>query len=313
MTSRPRLRSCRTACKQAQRALEESDGAPRPNGSSVDSWFDDMTGWFKPFDDLPDGPALRRHQDTLIEEVCKYLNKDWPAPTGYEGGVANVNPELGAADTASEKLSGWTGLAARNFRENYLEKFDGYTKNLYTATYVAYQTLAVEAKLWETAHRDALNLIKAAKDSVDGMLGVSVGEGFKFALTALTSVITIKQAAVGDKGLTLIKEIAGFGKEGFSKGSTAFTPAQLMPPLKESVDELVKDLKSKEQEIADAINENIRYLNSHEKEYVAGPIAWNLAHSDPEKTEDRQERPPEERGQEQDGTTSLGDDKHEES
>jgi len=292
----------RDTCKRVQRALEESDGAPRTNGSMFDHWFDDIPTWFKPFDDLPDGPKLRADADTMVEEVCKYLNKDWPAPAGYEGGLANVNPELATADTIKGKLSGWTGLAARNFNENYIGKFDQYTKNLYTASYVAYQTLAAEAKLWETAHRDALKLIKACQDSVDGMIGISMGEGFKFALTALTSVISIKQAAAGDTGLTLIKELAGVGKDYANKEGSAMTPAQLMHPLKESVEKLAKDVKAKEQEIENAINENLGYINSHKKEYVAGPVAWNLAHSDPDESSGDQG---------QDGKTTLGDDDHE--
>jgi len=299
------------SCKRVQRAMEESDGAPRPNGSMFDHWFDEIPGWFQPFSDLPDGPALRRHQDTMIEEVCKYLNREWGPPAGYEGGLANVNPELNTVDTIKANLSGWTGLAARNFDTNYLTKFDGYTKNLYTASYVAYQTLAAEAKLWETAHSDAHALLDNAQKVVDGMIGVSASEAFRFALTALGSAITVKQAAAGDRGLTLIKELTSATKDYAFKEGSARTPAELMEPLKDSVSELKKKLKEKEQEIADGIDENIGYLNSHEQEYVAAPIAWNLAHTDPESEAERNKRPADERGQQQEGTDTLGEDNHE--
>lgn len=142
------------------------------------------------------------------------------------------------------------------------------------------------------------------------MIGVSAGEAFKSALTALGSVIAVKTAAVGDKGLTLIKELAGATEEYAFKEGSALTPAELMEPLKDSVGELEKKLKDKEQEIADGIDENIGYLNSHKREYVAAPIAWDLAHTDPESEADRNKRPQDERGEEQDGKDTLGEDEH---
>jgi hypothetical protein len=74
----------------------------------------------------------------------------------------------------------------------------------------------------------------------------------------------------------------------------------IIEPLKTSINQLKADLKSKEQEIQTALDENTGYINDHAKEYAAPKVAWDLAHTD-------------DKGSEQPGTTTLGDDQHEES
>jgi hypothetical protein len=298
------------SCLTVMHAMEESDGGgSRAGGGMYDNYFEDIPEWFRPFGDLPDVDQLRSDANTLVQEACKYLDREGEPPPGYNGGIANKNPELAEADTIKSKLAGWTGQAAVNFHDNYLAKFPQYTDNLYTASYVAYQSLAAVAKLWKTADEDIHKICDEAQRTVDAMLSGCLAEGFNFILTSLPSVIEIGSAPDGEIGLTVIKELAGAGSEGFKEVGSAKTPVGMMEPLKKSIDQLKKDLKDKEQDIKDALDANLGYVSAHKKEYVAAPVAWDLAHSDPEKDSERNERPPEERGQEQEGTETLGDDR----
>lgn len=296
----------KTRCLEVMHAMEESDGGgSRANGGMFDHYFDDIPEWFRPFSNLPDHGQLRSNADTLVQEACKELNLDWQAPAGYEGGLANTNPDLAVIKDIRSNLEGWTGQAAANFRTNYLNRFDQFTKNLYTATYVGYQTLAAEAKLWETASRDIHKIADDARSTVDAMIGVSMGQGFKFVLTSLPSVISVATAPSKDLGLTVVKELAGLGSSLTSQEGFAATPASLMQPLKDSIDQLKKDLKDKEQDIEDALRANLGYLTSHPREYVApepkeagAGSAWGMTETD-------------EPGKEQDGEITLGEDNRE--
>lgn len=292
----------RDRCKDVMLALEQTDGAPRPNGGSFDSYFDEIPGWFRPFNTMPDTARLRMREDRLVQEAAKYLNRDWPAPAGYEGGLANVNPELAVIDTIKENLLGWEGLAARNFRTNYAEKFEGYTRNLYTATYVGYQSVAAVAKLWETADKDVNKLLDDATKAVDAIIGISMGTSLEIVLTLLPSVISIGTAKAGETGLTVIKELAGAGKTAVQTSQKIMTPVQVVQPLKTAVDKLKADVKAKEDEIARTMSANLAYLNAHPDEYAARPVAWNLAASDP--GTDQQGHPTDG----QSGHDTLGDD-----
>jgi hypothetical protein len=272
----------RQRCKEVMRTLEETDGAPRPNGSMFDHVFDQIPSWFEPFTLMPDTGRLRMRQNRLVQEACKYLNREWPAPAGFEGGgIVNTNPDLGVISTIDENLQGWEGLAARNFRTNYVQKFDGYTKNLYTATYVGYQSLAAVAKLWETAEADVHKLLDDATKAVDAIIGISLGAALELVTTALPSVISIGSAKAGETGLTVIKEIAGTGTKLPPITAKLMTPVDVVEPLRKAVDKLKSDIKAKESEIGSTMAANLAYINGHPREYTAAPVAWDVAYTDP--------------------------------
>jgi hypothetical protein len=294
------------SCLRVMHAMEESDGAgSRSGGGMFDHWFEDIPEWFRPFTHLPNHEKMRTQAQTLAQEVCKNLNIDWPVPPGYDGGgPVNTNPDLSYHQAAADNLSGWTGMAASNFKTNFLNKFPYFTKNLYTATYIGFQALQAEARLWETARDDIHKLADDAQHCVDGMIGVSMGKGFNFALTLLPSVINIVSAAETELKMTVIKEAAGKVNPTTFKDAFAPTPASLMQPLKESIDKLKENLKNQEEAIGNALAANTGYLNGHPREYAAPEpqkpgdgSAWGLADTD-------------NRGHEQDGKTTLGDDNH---
>ncbi|NHA00458.1 hypothetical protein G5V59_11435 [Nocardioides sp. W3-2-3] len=206
----------RDRCKDVMLALEQTDGAPRPNGGT----FDKLTSTRSPAGSGPSTPCPTLHGCGCARTGwCRRPRSTSTAtgrrPRATRAGWPTSTPSLAVIDTIKDNLAGWEGLAARNFRTNYAEKFEGYTRNLYTATYVGYQSVAAVAKaVGDRGQGRQQRLLDDATKAVDAIIGISLGTSLEIVLTLLPSVISIGTAKAGETGLTVIKEARGSRQDG---------------------------------------------------------------------------------------------------
>jgi hypothetical protein len=99
--------------------------------------------------------------------------------------------------TAGDAIPEWQGVAADNFRTNYLSKFNTCVPNDYTLVAMLKATLEAHQATFQTAQHDVLNIATAAQYAMNQYGDSSSGSSVSMALTVVGAITAIITAPLG--------------------------------------------------------------------------------------------------------------------
>jgi hypothetical protein len=161
---------------------------------------------FAPFAGCPDPAGFR----PLIEVVCEALKRlSWgsDAVDPFNGLSYTASGDLTKMAGVSSSLEDWTGLAAQEFKETFIDPFPSIERNQFLLTHVLKSTLEAEWAIWVAARRDIDDIAHktlAALDHMEDCGRNTWGQSFTVA-ACLTSIA----AAPFTGGISLALNLVG--------------------------------------------------------------------------------------------------------
>lgn len=233
----------------------------------VESMFADVPQLFAPFETCPDPAAFDTPINALERTMAKLstgqASNDPASATTYP-----ANPELDKLSGSESYLEDWTGDAAREFKENFIDPFPSIVHNQYALALVSRHALEAEKSVWIAARHDIDEIAHGANKALDHMYdcgGNSWAVGFAIfsAVVAVASIPLTAGSSSMALGLSLgiISGAAGVASAGPppEPEKTSFSgnsPTQVINALRDAIGKLKQGIADQERAIADTMNRN---------------------------------------------------------
>lgn len=188
---------------------------------------------FDPFLQLPDPQYYTPHIEQLRNAMgCLQTSAssdpfDRTNPTGQ---LPIVQPALASLLAAGDAIPEWQGVAADNFRTNYLNKFITCVPNDYTLIAMVKATLEAHQATFQAAQHDILNIATDAQYAMSHY-GTPAGSPVAMVLTVVGAVTSVLTAPIG--GEVVIEPLTGLALWAVGASANlgaAFTQSSPTPP-----------------------------------------------------------------------------------
>ena len=210
---------------------------------------------FEPFASCPD-PALFTPLIHDVDDVLKRLSFGAGAVDPFTGYSYGANSDLEKMTGASSALEGWTGRAAMNFKETFIDPFRSIEGNQFLLAQALKCTLEAEQAIWVATRRDIDDIAHKTLAALDHMQDCgrnTWGQTFTVA-ACLTSLV----AAPFSGGLSLALDLVGAAAwvAAASPPSSAptiefsgETPQAVLASMSDAVGRLGQDIRSQRDRI----------------------------------------------------------------
>jgi hypothetical protein len=129
-----------------------------------EAYYAPIVDMFRPYSQMPD-PA---GHDTIAEQVMQVLRLLSPGSSGPDRlHPIPANPNLGMIPGSESYLERWTGRAAVEFKQRFLDPFPYLVANQYLLASTLYGAIDAQARMWENARRDILEIGNATLNALN--------------------------------------------------------------------------------------------------------------------------------------------------
>jgi hypothetical protein len=150
-----------------KRALDEHETEPEYARQGVDGYYQQVVEpLFKPFSRVPDPAGYQ----PMIEELSAamhdlsggHIDEDPIDKNPYL-----ANPTLEKIHTASDYLQDWSGQAAMQFKQKFLDPFPAISANQFIVTAIQKAALEAHQAMWKSTRDDIDKIAHATMDAFD--------------------------------------------------------------------------------------------------------------------------------------------------
>ncbi|WP_216214137.1 hypothetical protein [Amycolatopsis aidingensis] len=144
---------------------------------------------FEPFTRMPDPASY----DGAIEDLRAAMEELSNGPhltDPINGAAIDGNRNLTAVGDAADELNDWTGIAASNFKRNFLTPFPVVAGNQFLILGIMKGAVEADKAVWEAAREDIDKIARATLDALENLGGCGKN-GFEFALAVATAVASV--------------------------------------------------------------------------------------------------------------------------
>ncbi len=259
--------------------------------AEVSGRYDDVPGLFDAFSSLPDPASFEAGIDDLTSALGK-LSQGSGGEDPTNGSPTPANTILDGMDTSQDYLARWTGIAAAQFKENFVDTFESITTNQFLLTSYIKGALEAEKSLWDAARR---NIDEIAEDTITALeeMGDCGKNEWSMAFSVAGAVVALVAVPFTAGGsLVAAATFAGIGGA-LSIGGAAVgnmeeppeldmsgeSPEAVIGNMREAITKLKDEISKAEQKIADKMTELQGIVDGHRELFVAPRP--NLADSGP--------------------------------
>lgn len=120
-----------------------------------EGYYAPIVDMFRPYSQMPD-PA---GHDAIVEQIMETMRLISPGAAGPDPlRPVPANPNLGMIPGSESYLEQWTGRAAVEFKQRFLDPFPYLNANQYLLVSMLYGAMDAQARMWENARRDILEI-----------------------------------------------------------------------------------------------------------------------------------------------------------
>jgi hypothetical protein len=201
-------------------AFELISTPPNPDFSAVQTMFD-------PFLQLPDPRYYTPHIEQLRNALgCLQTGASSdPFDHSYPASpLPVVQPALGSLLQSGDAIPAWRGVAADNFRNNYLNRFTTCVPNDYTLVAMLKATLEAHQATFQAAHNDIMSIATDAQYAMSHY-GTPAGSPASVVLTVVAAVTSVITAPLGGEVAIGVAAVGAAASLGASATQSAPAPA----------------------------------------------------------------------------------------
>ncbi len=150
-----------------RKAVERHEADPDYAAHGVENYYTFVPDLFKPFSQMPDPKAYQPY----IEDLRKVL-QDLSSGDHNQDPINTkenyfANPTFGKVTTASDYLTGWTGSAAMQFKQRFLDQMPPLTRNQFILTSILKSALEAHQAMWDKARNDIDTIVHKTLDALE--------------------------------------------------------------------------------------------------------------------------------------------------
>ncbi|GAB3504953.1 hypothetical protein [Amycolatopsis cihanbeyliensis] len=211
---------------------------------------------FEPFTRMPD-PASYDGAIESLHAAMEELSQGAHLVDPINGEAIGGNRDLTAIVDAADELGDWTGMAASNFKTNFLTPFPVVASNQFLILGIMKGAVEADKAVWESAREDIDKIARATLDALENLGGCGKN-GFEFALAVATAVASVAGipftggASAVVAGVGAAANVAGAaakGAEVLAKGGGG-SAEQIVGSMKTAIEKLTGQIRDKQGQIA---------------------------------------------------------------
>lgn len=244
----------------------------------VSNRYNDVPELFAPFTWLPDPADFDAGIEDLTAAMGR-LSQGAGAEDPTNGSAMPANTVLDGMDTSQDYLARWTGLAATQFKEKFVDTFESITTNQFLLASYVKGALEAEKSLWDAARRnideiaeDTITALEECGDCGKNEWGMAftvagavvalvavpfTGGGSALAFAAIGGALSIGGAAVGNMDDPPELDMSGESAEA------------VVNNMRDAISKLKDEISKAEQKIVDKMTELTGLVNSNKDVFVA--------------------------------------------
>lgn len=257
---------------------EEQEAAYARNG--VDGYYAQVPELFKPFSQMPDPAKYQPMIDDFKHAMRGLSNGENNDPINTKDAIYPANPTLTEMTTAKDYLVEWTGQAARQFKEKFLDPFPALARNQFILTAVLKSALEAHQAMWASARSDIDRVAHETMDAFDNGPCCNKNE-WNVGFTVLSSVASVGSAvaSVATAGATLPITLAAVAAAtqvtaaappgGVEEKASGETALQITDAMKRAMDRITRDIGEVEAKISQALQSTSQLVAGNTSFFVA--------------------------------------------
>lgn len=264
--------------RATRHALTHNEAEPEYARQGVDGYFAQIAGLFRPFSQMPN-PARYQPMIDDFRRVLRVLSSgvDNQDPINHRD-IYPANPTLAEMTTASDYLEDWTGAAAMQFKQKFLDPFPPIARNQFILTSVLKSALEAHQAMWAGARADIDNVAHLTIDALDNAGGCG-RNAWTFGFTVLSSVAAVGAAvvSVATAGATLPVTITAVGAaaqvvaaapSGGRQDASGETALQITNAMQAAMDRITREISEVERTISEALQRTSQLVESNRVLFV---------------------------------------------
>jgi hypothetical protein len=238
--------------------------------------FGDIPDRFLLFVDAPDPAGF----DTTIQSLTRVQSRlattqQHQDPLGQQlFAPADVFSRI---DTTAGFLSTWSGLAAHEFKADYLDRMKYHTSGQFNLAAVLVGATQAERAIWQAARSD-VRVIAAEGLAALEQLGDCTQAEWTISFTVVASVVAVAAAAFTGGASVALAAVAGAAQvaatvpldEPVPTDFSGDSPEEVVQEIRRGVDALIGSIHEAEEKIATALRADASLVNAHWAQFVAG-------------------------------------------
>lgn len=246
----------------------------------IEAMFADVPQLFAPFEACPD-PARFDTPISAMERTMAKLSTGQASNDPVNATSYPANAELDKMSGSESYIEDWTGDAAQEFKENFIDPFPSIVHNQYALALVSRHALEAEKSIWIAARRDIDEIAHGANQALDHMNdcgGNSWNIGFAI-LGAVVAVAAIPLTA-GASSSTLAVSLAIVSGAAGAASSASYgdlektefsgnSPTQVINSMREAISKLKTGIADAERTIADTMNRNQGVVAANHASFIS--------------------------------------------
>jgi hypothetical protein len=229
---------------------------------------------FAPFASCPDPAGF----PPLIGDLTAALKRlSWgpDAVDPFNGLSYTANRELNKMAGASSSLEDWTGLAAQEFKETFIDPFPSIERNQFLLTHVLKSTLEAEWAIWVAVRRDIDDIAHktlAALDHMEDCGRNTWGQSFTVA-ACLASIAAAPFTGGTSLALNLVGAAAWVAAaspppSGPTIEFSGESPQAVIASMSDAINKLTQDIQSQRDRIDRCLNDAQSTLAGDIRDFV---------------------------------------------
>lgn len=243
--------------------------------SQVERAFADIPDLFVPFREMPEPTAFGWMIDQL-DQALLMLSRGAPeVKDSISGGTYKANTELDKLGGTESYIEKWSGPAAREFKETYIDPFDSMVHNQFLITAVLKGALEAEREIWARAQRDIDQIahdVTAALDALD-----ECGPNrWSTAFTVVGAVISVPAAGLSGASAVALSAVAAAATVAAEEAPPPVeirfhgeTPEAIVSEMREAITKLIEYIHDRESAVSNALHRTYQIFANSRKDYVA--------------------------------------------
>lgn len=249
--------------------------------AEISAKYEDVPELFTEFMSLPDPASF----DAGIEDLRATMGR-LSQGQGTKDPTSDMTPPanivLDGMDTSQSYLARWTGIAASQFKANFVDTFESITTNQYLLAGYVKGALEAEKSLWHAARDNIDQIAESTITALDEMGDCGKNE-WSVGLAVVGAVVAVAAVPFTAGGsLVAAATFAGIGGALSVGGAAAGTmedppevsmsgesPEAVIGQMRETIGKLKDEIRNEEQKIADKMTELQVLVASHRELFVA--------------------------------------------
>lgn len=238
--------------------------------------YEDIPQLFTSFSQIPD-PAGYNPLIGDLTSAMSSLCTGQGTGTELSKPVVTANPQLDKLTTVGGYLDDWTGSAARNFKENFLDTFKTVSTNQFTLISTMKGTLEAHQNMWRSARVDVDKIAHTTLAALDNIGSCDKNQWtFAFSVVSAAAMIagTVVTAVTAGPAAAAFPAVGAAAAVGTSvtayMNASGNTPSQVVASMRLALSKLTKHINDVETKtIALNVRNIVTFANNNRDRLVA--------------------------------------------